>query len=301
MSPHPAFRLDRSGVRRAFDRASAAYDAGAVLQTRVRDELLERLALVRLEPTVVLDLGAGTGHGAQALKRRYRRAQVIALDSAPGMLRAAARQSRWRARFARVCGDASQLPLKDASVDLVFSNLMLQWCDPLEGALAEVRRVLRPGGFFAFSSFGPDTLAELRAAWSEVDAGAHVSAFLDMHDVGDAAARAGLTEPVLDVERIALTYADVRSLVRDLKSIGAQNATAARARGLTGKSKWRAMEAAYEHFRSAGRLPATYEVIYGAAWSAPRQERSGTPGGLASAHPAEQYVPLTAIRRRPQG
>jgi malonyl-CoA O-methyltransferase len=300
MSSHPAFRLDRSGVRRAFDRASASYDAAAVLQARVRHELLERLSLVRLAPAVVLDLGAGTGHATQALKHRYRRAQVIALDSAPGMLRAAARQSRWRGRFARVCGDALQLPVKDASVDLVFSNLMLQWCDPLERALAEVHRVLRPGGFFAFSSFGPDTLAELRAAWSEVDAGAHVSAFLDMHDVGDAAARAGLAEPVLDVERIALTYADVRSLVRDLKSIGAQNASAARTRGLTGRRKWGAMETAYERFRSAGRLPATYEVIYGAAWSAPEQQRSAGPGA-GGAHITEQHVPLTAIRRRPRG
>jgi len=301
MSSHPAFRLDRKGVRRAFDRASAGYDAAAILQARVRQELLERLSLVRLVPAVVLDLGAGTGHGAQALKRRYRRAEVIALDSAPGMLRAAARQSRWRGRFARVCGDALQLPLQDASVDLVFSNLMLQWCDPLERALAEVRRVLRPGGFFAFSSFGPDTLAELRAAWSEVDAGAHVGAFLDVHDVGDAAARAGLAEPVLDVERITLTYVDVRSLVRDLKSIGAQNASATRSRGLTGRRTWRAMEAAYECFRSAGRLPATYEVIYGAAWGTPEQARSGAPDAPDRAGaPAEQLVPLSAIRRRPR-
>ena len=296
MSAPAQFALDRRGVRRAFDRASDGYDAAAVLQAQVRTELLERLELVQLQPRVVLDLGAGTGHGARTLKSRYRRARVLALDSAPGMLRAAARQSRWRQRFDRVCADALRLPLAAASIDLVFSNLMLQWCEPLDVVLGEVRRVLRPGGFFGFSSFGPDTLRELRAAWSAVDAGAHVSGFLDMHDVGDALVRAGFVEPVLDVERLTLTYQDVRALVRDLKAIGAQNETAARSRGLTGKHKWRAMESAYETFRSEGRLPATYEVVYGAAWLP-----DGEPAARAPMTSGETRIPPSAIRRRSKG
>jgi malonyl-CoA O-methyltransferase len=284
-------RLDRDGVRSSFDRASASYDAAAVLQAQVRAELLGRLDLVRLAPRVVLDLGAGTGLGARELRRRYRRATVVALDLSFGMLRQARRHSRPFARFARLCGDAFHLPLKDASVDLVFSNLMLQWCDDLDATVAEIRRVLTPDGFFAFSTFGPDTLTELRAAWSAADARPHVNLFLDMHDIGSALMRAGLTEPVLDVERLTLTYDDVLALTRDLKAIGAHNVVSARARGLTGKAKWRTMTAAYESFRHDGRLPASYEVVYGAAWGARGRPATSMLGGEARIAPA-------AIKRR---
>ncbi len=287
-------RLDRREVRRAFDRASARYDGAAVLQARVRAELLERLDLIELRPAVVLDLGAGTGHASRELRRRYRGALVIALDIAPGMLHQARRHSRPFRRFERICADAFRLPLRPASVDLVFSNLMLQWCDDLDQVLAEIRRALKPNGFLALSSFGPDTLRELRTAWSQVDAATHVHDFLDMHDVGDALTRAGFSEPVLDVERIELTYADALALTRDLKAVGAHNVTAARARGLTGKEKWRAMTRAYESFRRDrdGRLPATYEVVYGAAWSA-----AGPAPGLHAS--GEVRIAPEAIGRRP--
>lgn len=283
-------RLDRSQVRRAFDRASSHYDGAAVLQGRVRAELLARLDLVKLQPAVVLDLGAGTGRASRELRNRYRRALVVALDIAPGMLHQARRHSRPLRRFERVCADASRLPLQDASVDLVFSNLMLQWCDDLDQVLADVRRVLKPSGFLSFSTFGPDTLRELRTAWSHVDAATHVHDFIDMHDVGYALARCGFLEPVLDVERIELTYPDALALTRDLKAIGAHNVSAARARGLTGKGKWGAMTSAYESFRRDGRLPASYEVVYGAAWSAG--------AGASAAHTSgEVRIAPEAIRR----
>ncbi len=182
-----------------------------------------------------------------------------------------------------------------AAVDLMFSNLMLQWCDDLDGALREIRRVLAPGGFFAFSTFGPDTLRELRQAWAAADGGTHVSGFRDMHDIGDAVMRAGLAEPVMDVERRTLVYPDVAAISRDLKGIGARNATAARTRGLTGKGRWRAMAAAYETQRRAGLLPATYEVVYGAAWGArgraavPASRRRGADSG-ARHTPAPGFI-----------
>jgi malonyl-CoA O-methyltransferase len=261
--------LDHRAVRDSFDRASAEYEASAVLQARVNDELLERLDFFKLDPAVVLDLGAGTGRGSQALARRFPRAQVVAMDVALGMLRVAQRRLAADARFERVCGDAFRLPLKEASVDLVFSNLMLQWCDDLGRALAEVRRVLKPGALFAFTTFGPDTLAELRAAWAAADdTHSHVNTFLDVHDVGSAVMRAGLSEPVLDVERRLLTYVDPLAVMRDLKTIGAHNVTSTRARGLTGRARFRRMTEVYETMRDEGRIPATYEVIYGAAWGA---------------------------------
>jgi malonyl-CoA O-methyltransferase len=284
-------RLDPTGVRTAFDRASADYEAAAVLQARVGDELLERVDFFKFEPESIVDLGAGTGRMSGELKRQYKRATVVALDIAPGMLREAKRHFGLFRRFERVCADVRRLPFADASVDLAVSNLMLQWCDDLDLAFAEIRRVLKPDGFFCFTTFGPDTLRELRNAWAAVDHYTHVNTFIDMHDVGDALGRAGLTEPVLDVERVTLTYPDVLALMRDLKVIGAHNVTAGRARGLTGRSRLRAVEAAYETERRAGRIPATYEVVYGAAWgSAGRRATSAVDG--------EVRISPSAIRHR---
>jgi malonyl-CoA O-methyltransferase len=222
-----------------------------------------------------LDAGAGTGHASRALKRRYPKALVVALDSSRGMLAAAARQRSWLRPFERVCADAELLPLGDGSVDLVLSNLMLQWCNP-DAVFAEFRRVLKPNGLLSFSAFGPDTLRELRAAWREVDSHSHVHRFIDMHDLGDALVRSGFSAPVLDVERFTLSYLDVRKVAADLKATGAHNATAGRAKGLTSPGKFAGMEAAYESFRQDGRLPATYEVVFAHAWvPAQAARRSG--------------------------
>ena len=291
----PGFALDRRAVRRSFDRAAAAYDAAAVLQAEVRGQLLERLDYVKLEPAVVVDLGCGTGHSSRALKERFPRARVIALDLAEGMLREARRRSGWRRRFDRVCADARRLPVAAGSVDLLFSNLMLQWCTELDEVFAEFRRVLRPSGLVNFTTFGPDTLFELREAWAAADGGVHVNAFADMHDLGEGLMRAGLAEPVLDVERVTLTYPDAVALMRDLKAIGAHNANAARARGLTGRRRLAAMQAAYERRRRNGTLPATYEVVFAQAWGpAARQPVRGRRGG-------EFTFDIGAIGRRGRG
>jgi malonyl-CoA O-methyltransferase len=285
------FDIDRRRVRRSFAHAAPSYDAAAVLQARVRDELLQRLDVVRLEPAVVLDLGAGTGHASLALKRRFRSSQVVALDLAEGMLREAGRRQTLLRRFRRVCGHAAQLPLRDASVDLVFSNLMLQWCTDPDAVFRECRRVLRPGGLLTFTTFGPDTLVELRRAWAAADHHTHVNRFIDMHDLGDALLRAGLVEPVMDVERYTLTYAEVRDLMLDLKAIGAHNANAGRPRGLTGKGALARMTAAYEAMRQDDRLPATHEVVFGQAWVP-----VGTP--RAARVPGEVRVPVGKVGRR---
>ncbi|MCZ8130197.1 MAG: malonyl-ACP O-methyltransferase BioC [Steroidobacteraceae bacterium] len=279
MSEGDAYGLDARAVGRSFDRASAQYDDAAVLQKQVREELLDRLQLVAFEPRVVVDLGCGTAHATRALRDRYRAARVVAIDLAPRMLAAAKERMGWFRRFDRVQADATRLPLRAGCVDLLYSSLMLQWAPDLDAAFAEVRRVLAPRGYFTFTTFGPDTLGELRAAWAEVDDYVHVNRFVDMHEVGDALVRAGLADPVMDVERITVTYADVRGLMRDLKSIGAHNVAAGRPPGLTGPGRLRKLEAAYERFRRDGRLPATYEVVYGQAWAPghepPKRARRG--------------------------
>lgn len=268
--------LDKALVRAAFERAAAGYDEAAVLQHEVGQRMLERLALLRLIPQCVLDVGAGTGRGSAALARRYRGARLVALDLAPAMLRRALRRRPWFSKVRAVCGDIERLPIADHSVDLVFSNLTLQWANDIATVFAEWRRVLRPGGAVMFSTFGPDTLRELRASWQAVDGYSHVNIFTDMHDIGDAMLRAGMADPVMDMELFTLTYADMRQLMRDLKAIGAHNVTAGRPRGLLGRRRLQAVADHYEHYRHDGRLPATYEVVYGHAWAPqPAQDASG--------------------------
>lgn len=280
--------LDRRAARRSFEHAASTYDSAAALQSEVRGRLLERLDLVTLQPEIVLDLGAATGHASQALRRRFPGARVIALDVAHGMLRESRHQQRFWRRFDPVQADANNLPLADASVDLVFSNLLLQWCDPPDAVFAEVRRVLKPSGLFTFTTLGPDTLKELRAAWHEADRHEHVHRFLDMHDIGDALIRARLAEPVMDVEQLTLTFSDVATLTKELKAIGASNASTHRNTGLTGRRAFASMIHAYERHRRQGKLPATYEVVYGQAWGPLQQFVRG----------AEVRVPMQNIGRR---
>jgi len=270
------FNIDKRWLRDSFDRAARHYDKAAVLQHEVGRRMLERLELIRIQPHIIFDIGAGTGRQTRILAKRYPQARTIALDLAPNMLRHARQQlSWWQRRQHRqlfVCADAEQLPLLDCSVDLLFSNLTLQWCDDLDHVFSEFNRVLRPGGLLMFSSFGPDTLHELRVSWQSVDMHNHVNAFIDMHDIGDALLRSGLGETVMDMEMITLTYADARSLMTDLKVIGAHNVTAGRPRGLTGRRQLQRLISAYESFRNQDNLlPASYEVIYGHAWKGAAQ------------------------------
>ena len=283
--------IDKAAARRSFDAAAAGYDQVAVLQREIAQRMLERLGYIRLAPRRVLDLGCGTGLALDGLAKRYRRAELIALDFAPSMLRQARRRGHWLNRPRLVCADAEQLPLADDSVDLVFSNATLQWINDLDGTFRELLRVLRPGGLLLFSTFGPDTLKELRAAWAAVDGAGHVSPFLDMHDIGDALVRARFADPVMDVERMTLTYGEVGELMRDLKQLGARNALTGRPRGLTGRRRLAALAAAYERERRDGRLPATYEVVHGHAWvTAKAQQQFATGDGVA--------IPLDAIGGR---
>lgn len=279
-------------VRRLFDAASARFDAGAAVHDETRARLVERLAFVHSDPALILDAGSATGASAAALAARFPAARVLAIDSSPAMARAAAARARAGAGFAVLRADACRLPLPSDSVDLVIANQLLPFVRP-ERLFAEVGRVLAPSGLFTFATVGPDTLRELRRAWSGVDRGAiHVHAFVDMHDLGDLAVAGGLAEPVLDVDRIRLSYADAGSLVRDFRACGAVNAAGGRRRGLTGRGLWRGFEQGLEAARHGDRIEVTVELIFGQAWGvAARGRARGGPGG-------ELAVPVEELRGR---
>ncbi len=268
------YHIDKGRVRASFNRAANTYDAAAVLQKRVREEMLSRLDLVNIKPKAILDAGCGTGHGSFALQKRFSNANIVSLDLAFNMLQQTKLQRPWLQKCLQkmlhqqhlLCADIENLPIASNSMGLVWSNLAVQWCNDLDGAFSELARVLQPEGLLMFSTFGPDTLKELRAATT--NGHTHVSRFIDMHDIGDALIRAGFSTPVLDVEHYTLTYDDVKSVMIDLKSIGAHNATAGRARGLQGRGFLQNLVQNYEQFRVAGKLPATFEVVYGHAWKA---------------------------------
>ena len=263
-----SYWMDKARVRASFDRAAQTYDAAAILQKLVRTEMLSRLDLVKIKPQVILDAGCGTGHGSFALQKKFSSAQVISLDIALGMLQKTQQQQPLLSKIFKqknlICADIEHLPLENSSLGMVWSNLALQWCNDLDGAFNQIARVLQPNGLLMFSTFGPDTLKELRAATN--NGNTHVSRFIDMHDIGDALTRAGFSAPVLDVEHYTLTYDDVKAVMTDLKAIGAHNATAGRARGLQGRGFLQQLAQNYEQFRVDGKLPATFEVVYGHAW-----------------------------------
>jgi malonyl-CoA O-methyltransferase len=270
-----AFRLDARQARRAFERAALRGTDPAALQSEVERRMLERLDYVRLLPKRVLDAGCGTGRGLRLLRGRYPQADLLGADFAQAAVRIASRSQSFGERMRRLfrgalganlCADFARLPLASGAIDMVWSNLALAWAEDPLAALREFRRVLATGGLLMFSSYGPDTLKQLRSAFAACSPARRVHAFVDMHDVGDMLLASGFAEPVMDVETITLTYARVDDLARDLRASGQTCAAGDRSRALTGRATWQRMASAYEMERRNGRLPATIEIVYGHAW-----------------------------------
>ena len=261
-----AFGLpDRNAALVRLRRASATFDEADAVHSEARARLLARLPLFKLDPRRIVDLGAATGKAVPELAALYPDAWILAVDLCRHMAdRAQARCRRFQ-RAAAVTGDAECLPLRDGRIDLVFANLLLPWCDPGE-VFREAARMLRDGGLLLFTTVGPDTLGEVREAWSEVDDGLHVHGFADMHDLGDLATRSGLAEPVLDIDRLTVTYPDVDGLVSDLRACGATNVAHGRRSRLTGRSRWNAFRDWMESQRTEAGLAVSVELIFGQAW-----------------------------------
>lgn len=277
MALDPDFRIERDLLRKRFGRVAARYDEADLLAREIGRRMDERLDYIRLAPKRIVDLGCGAGGDLGRLAGRYPDAELLGLDFAPEMLaRSRERTTPRRSLVQRLTGggprppglavaDAATLPLARSSVALLWSNLMLpSMHDPLP-VFREAHRVLEVGGLLMFSTLGPDTLRELRAALP-AHAGERVHRFIDMHDLGDALVAAGFSDPVMDMEMLTLTYAGLDALLHDLRIGGGGNAAASRPRGLTGKEGWSAARERYERLRVEGRLPATFEVIQGHAW-----------------------------------
>ncbi len=281
--------LDKQRIASNFGRAAADYEKNAVLQKTVAERLLSRLDFLTTRPEWIVDVGSGTGATSRSLAERYKSARIAQIDLSKEMLL----QSRPRSRrlFSRqyyCCADAENLPITTGRIGLVFSSLTYQWCNDLDRAFAETRRILRPNGLFVFATLGPDTLKELRASWAAVDDATHINTFFDMHDIGDALVRTGLESVVMESETITMNYPDCLSLMRDIKIVGAHNANKSRPGSLTGRQKLQKMIAAYEQFRHNNVLPATYEVVYGHAW-APAQQGPRKQNTVA-------YIPVESLR-----
>lgn len=258
-------------VADSFGRVAKEYDKYAVVQSAVLQRLLERLDPIKLECATIVDLGSGTGAASKSLKKRFKKAKVINVDLSIGMLKHSKRRGLMCSyRVAYANADAHFMPFVDDSVELVFTNLMLQWCRGIDQVFGEIKRVLKPGGLLVFSTFGPDTLKEIKQSWQKVDAGVHVNAFYDMHDLGGMVAQAGLSDMVLDTDLLTVYYQDVKSFMKELKKIGACNRLGVRRKTLTGKKRMLNMIEAYEEYRDDQGLPVSYEVVYGHAWNLAR-------------------------------
>jgi malonyl-CoA O-methyltransferase len=278
------FFADRAALRRGFDHAADGFAGADVLQREVATRMLERFEVIKLDPRRIVDLGCGPGRARQDLGARFPAASLTGVDISLRMARRAAPPvSAWRrlmrtggAPMRAVCADMGALPFAPGAFDLAWSNLALHWLDDPLPALREAARTLATGGLFMFSTLGPDTLRELRESFAAAGDDWHVKRFIDLHDIGDALGASGFASPVMDMEVLTLTYEDVDALFADLRATGPGNIMRARRRTLSGRRRFAAMRAAYETRRRDGRLPATFEVVYGHAWkAAPRRTAAG--------------------------
>ncbi len=257
------YRFDKARVAQSFGRAATRYDRSARLQRLVGDVLMQKLPSGR-EPRCIVDIGCGTGFFTRQLREKYPSAQVIGLDIADGMLRFARREATSVDHW--LCADAEALPLADNSVDLLFSSLAFQWCDQVPKLVAELARVLAPGGVLAFSSLCDGTLEELRRAWSAVDGYVHVNRFVDSGLWQSSLSASGFQCQQLETVPEVLYYDEVRQLLRELKGIGAHNINSGQNPAMTGRRQLMTMIEAYESVRrDDGALPATWQVLYGLA------------------------------------
>lgn len=279
--------LNPAHVLRRFERAAKQFSTADFVHRRAGDGLLQRMSPMSIQPRLILDLGSALGAGSRQLAKCFRKATVVSLDRSAKMLGGARRAHGWFSKTHEVQADAHRIPLRTGSIDLVFANMLLPLINDLPGCLAEVARVLRKDGAFLFSTLGPDSLAEIHAAWSRIDDGLHVQHFPDMHNLGDAVVNAGLRDPVLDIDYLTVTYRNTEALFGDLTAAAARNSLQARRQSLTGKGQMARFREQLHSPAGGGVLRLKLELVYGHAW-----------GGGPAATAGEFYLAPSDIGHR---
>ena len=263
-------------IRDTFERIAGRYEQHAALEQEVCTRLLERTAFNRHSPLRILDLGCGTGAGSAQLKRTFRKAQVVSLDTSLAMLSQARHRSSMLRPLKTVCGDIGALPFAARSADMVFSNLASYWCPEPMAMFAEFRRVMRPDGMLLFSTFGPATMNELGDAWAGVDEEVELPVFPDLLEIGNALVAAGFREPVMDREMITLSYPQLDALFDELEATGTSMLVRGWGRWKTART---ALKQAYAPILKDGKYPLSFEIIYGTAFGPLDGQPLKTPEG----------------------
>ncbi|MFI4919213.1 MAG: malonyl-ACP O-methyltransferase BioC [Legionellales bacterium] len=278
----------KNEISKAFNKQAAEYDAAAKVQQEIGARLFERLQYLKIAPKRILDLGCGPGSFSRQLALMYPKAQIVGLDFAHAMLVQAKQKQSWRCKWSLINADMNNMPFSNGMFDLVFANQVIHWSNPLGSVFRELNRVMNVNGCLMFTTLGPDTFKELKAAWASVDEHAHVNDFVDMHDVGDFLMAEQFLEPVIDMEVLSVHYETLPKLLRALKNQGVKNINPQRKQGLTGTSSWNKFVHNYETMRTEkGKYPLTYEVVYGHAW---KGEQRKTDKGIETMIPVSKLV-----------
>lgn len=279
-------------VQQRHHRYAARYRSAAVINHVLADGLLQRLAYLRLKPQTIIDLGSGSGYLSQALCQRFPDAQIVAVDLTHAMHRQIQQPKLKRTNWHLVTADAYQLPMATHSVDVIVSNVLLPLLLDYPALWQECQRVLQPGGLLLFSNLGPDTLQELKHSCLAIDQHSHVNTFIDLHDMGDGLIAAGFQDPVLDADRVQLSYPSLSALLHELKNLGSLQALAEPDTRYYGKAFWQHIERYYrQHFSDANqRLLVSVDAYFGHAFNPlkPRQ-RPEADGGIG--------LPISTIKR----
>ena len=284
-------QFDPQQIIQSFNKAAQHYEAAAIVQGMIGEQLLDQLSFIKIAPQQIIDLGCATGYLTEKIAQRYPKANVLGVDMAEQMIAQAMQRETTQLQF--TCQCAEDLLLPSNSVDLIISNLMLHWCDDFPRVLAQCLRVLKPNGLLLFASLGPDTLHELKNSWQNIDQHQHVHDFIDMHDIGDILLQQGWHDPVMYRQDMTVSYADVLEVMHSIKAIGAQNIHAQRFRGLQGKAVIERLQHIYQtnYGQQDDKLPVTYEVMYGHAWKP-------TQGKQSIADDGSVMVPISGIKQR---
>jgi len=259
-------KLNQLHVRSGFDRAATRFAGADFVHRTAAEGLMQRLQPIAIAPRHVVDLGSALGAGSRQIARHFPKARILSIDRSAPMLKRAKDSRGWFSKVRELQADAAQLPLASGSVDYVFANLLLPWIDDVPACLREVARVLRKDGVFLFSTLGPDSLTVIRQAWSSVDDGPHVHHFADMHNLGDAVMQAGLSDPVLDIDYLSITYRDSGAILADLAAAGARNSLRDRRRSLTGKGRVARFRESLDDRAIDGVIELKLELVYGHAF-----------------------------------